>query len=113
MPELPEVETNIRALRPHLLSRSVLMVETYTGRLRYPLNSKDFMPIHEKKIYGLRRRAKYIIVDMEGSHSMLIHLGMTGSFRICSKETLRKKHEHIVFHLDKLLGNCKISINIF
>lgn len=100
MPELPEVETNVKALRPHLIGRKIQKVEIFTEKLRRVLNIEDLNLLLEKTILGIRRRAKYIIIDFDGPFSLLIHLGMTGSFRMTDTNGERQKHEHISFHLD-------------
>ncbi len=100
MPELPEVETNVRALRPHLIDREIINTSVFTTKLRHPIAEENFFILYGQRIKTVRRRAKYIIVDMTGSHSLLIHLGMTGAFRVCPMETERKKHEHVIFNLD-------------
>ena len=100
MPELPEVETNVKALKPHLIGRKVIKSSVFTDKLRSPLSVSDFTPIAGKKIIGIRRRAKYILIDLSGQSSLMIHLGMTGAFRICPVEDNRKKHEHVIFTLN-------------
>ena len=100
MPELPEVETNVRALRPHLIDREIINTSVFTTKLRHHIAKENFFVLNGQRIKTVRRRAKYIIVDMTGSHSLLIHLGMTGAFRVCPMETERKKHEHVIFNLD-------------
>lgn len=100
MPELPEVETNVKALRPHLVGRKIKKVEIFATKLRQALNIEDLNLLVGKAVIGIRRRAKYIIIDFDGPFSLLVHLGMTGSFRVTDNDGGRQKHEHISFHLD-------------
>ena len=100
MPELPEVETNIRALRPHLTGRRIDRVDVHTDKLRHPVSPGSFDAIEGRSILGFRRWAKYIIVDLDGPVSLSVHLGMTGAFRICPADVRRAKHEHIIIYLD-------------
>ena len=100
MPELPEVETVTNALRPHLTGRTILGVKTYTAKLRYPLNLEGRPEILNQRITKVWRRGRYCLVDLESNHTILVHLGMTGSCRIVAPDEPRLKHEHVVFSLD-------------
>ena len=101
MPELPEVETVKNALAPHIEGRVVKSVAFFAPKLRQELDSKLFNKLFSgKKILNLKRRSKYLIIQMEASKWILSHLGMTGSWRICPKDEQRKKHEHISIALD-------------
>jgi formamidopyrimidine-DNA glycosylase len=82
MPELPEVETVMRGLKPALEGRVIAQVETRRQGLRFPF-PKDFAArLEGRRIAQLSRRAKYIIAAIEGGCNLLIHLGMTGRFTI-------------------------------
>ncbi|MFT5127919.1 MAG: formamidopyrimidine-DNA glycosylase [Rhodothermales bacterium] len=100
MPELPEVETVTNALRPHLLGQRILRVETHTPRLRHPLTIADSAEILDSPICGVRRRAKFVIVEAASGHGILVHLGMTGSCRIEAPDAPRRKHDHVDFFLE-------------
>ena len=84
MPELPEVETVVRALRPHLLGRRLVGVEILADKLRQPLApfKRKSKEATGREIIGVSRRAKYIVVEFAGLRVMLLHLGMTGSLKI-------------------------------
>ncbi|MBI4582569.1 MAG: bifunctional DNA-formamidopyrimidine glycosylase/DNA-(apurinic or apyrimidinic site) lyase [Planctomycetes bacterium] len=101
MPELPEVETVRRGLLPHLVGRRIEAIEARVGRLRGPL---DAAALREKaagrRIEGLRRRAKYLIADLEGEAKLIIHLGMTGRLLLKPREEPPARHDHVVFHLE-------------
>jgi formamidopyrimidine-DNA glycosylase len=100
MPELPEVETITRALQPHLLKHKISRLDTHIEGLRYSLAPLGNPVLLNKKIISVRRRARYIIIEMEKRHAFIIHLGMSGSLRVVPVKTKRLKHEHVVWHLD-------------
>jgi len=104
MPELPEVETITNCLRPHLLGRRIVRAGVHVPRLRHPLRARDFAPMLNRKIIAVRRRAKYIIVEGAGAVALVLHLGMTGSFRFVPCPALREKHDHLDWALDN--GQC-------
>ena len=108
MPELPEVETVRRGLAPAMEGERFDKVEVRRGDLRWPL-PKDFaQKLHGKLVEGLGRRAKYLLADLSSGDVLLMHLGMSGSFRVGKNSTPgtyyheRSKstaHDHIVFHM--------------
>src|ERR1039458_1214561 len=82
MPELPEVETVRRGLAPAMEGARLLKVEVRDRRLRWPL-AKDFEKrLTGKTVQGLGRRAKYLLADLSSGDVLLMHLGMSGSFRV-------------------------------
>jgi len=97
MPELPEVETTCRGIRPHVEGNSIISVDVSNSRLRWPV-SEEIHQIDKVKITSVRRRAKYIIIDLTDGH-LLIHLGMSGSLSISNSDVELKKHDHLIFHL--------------
>ena len=115
MPELPEVETVMRGLKPALEGRLITHVETRRAGLRFPF-PKDFAArLEGRRISQLSRRAKYIVGAIEGGGNLLIHLGMTGRFTIVpasgGQRNLgefyfetggegRGTHDHVVFTLE-------------
>jgi formamidopyrimidine-DNA glycosylase len=101
MPELPEVETVCRSLAKHLTGRSISRVTVRNPRLRTPLCEDQLNTVCAgRKIVNLRRRAKYIIAELDSENALLLHLGMTGKFRLVEQNTSIKKHEHVLFELD-------------
>jgi formamidopyrimidine-DNA glycosylase len=108
MPELPEVETVRRGLAPVMEDQRFAKVEVRRGDLRWPL-PKDFaQKLHGKTVEGLGRRAKYLLADLSSGDVLLMHLGMSGSFRV-GKDTAPGKyyherskstaHDHVIFHM--------------
>lgn len=82
MPELPEVETVVRGLKPHLEGQMISRVETRREGLRFPFPGDFKKRLEGRRIARLSRRAKYIIAEIEGGGHLLIHLGMTGRFTV-------------------------------
>ncbi|MET0874239.1 MAG: bifunctional DNA-formamidopyrimidine glycosylase/DNA-(apurinic or apyrimidinic site) lyase [Pseudolabrys sp.] len=108
MPELPEVETVRRGLAPAMEGNRFDKVEVRRGDLRWPLPRGFAQKLHGKLVEGLGRRAKYLLADLSSGDVLLMHLGMSGSFRIGKNSTPgtyyheRSKstaHDHIVFHM--------------
>ena len=82
MPELPEVETVRRGLEPVMQGARFEAVEARRGDLRWPL-PKDFARrLEGQTVTGLGRRAKYLLADLSSGEVLLMHLGMSGSFRV-------------------------------
>lgn len=100
MPELPEVETVTRALQQAVAGRRLTRIEAHVEKLRYPIDLDELNERYPNRIVSIRRRAKYIIVELEHRQGLLIHLGMTGSFRLESIKSERQKHDHVEFYLD-------------
>ncbi len=111
MPELPEVETVRRGLEPAMEGARFRKVEARRADLRFPF-PKDFVKrLEGKTVKGLGRRAKYLLVDLSSDEVLLMHLGMSGSFRVLrEKEDVVQgdfhhprgapgKHDHVVFHM--------------
>lgn len=99
MPELPEVEIVAKALDAVVRGRVVNRVE-FVSRMRFPFDAEQASRLlRGRRIAGVRRRAKYIIMDFDKSASLLAHLGMTGYFHVESAGSERHKHERVVFHL--------------
>jgi len=98
MPELPEVETTRRGIEPHLVGRTIEDVIVRERRLRHPV-SPDLESIAGSQARRVRRRGKYLIVDLAEAGSLLIHLGMSGSLRISEQDEAFKKHDHVALNL--------------
>ena len=108
MPELPEVETVRRGLAPAMEGARGDKVEVRHRGLRWPI-AKDFEKrIEGKTVDGLGRRAKYLTADLSSGDVLLMHLGMSGSFRIGNdakpgvyyhEKAKSTAHDHVVFHM--------------
>jgi formamidopyrimidine-DNA glycosylase len=109
MPELPEVETVRRGLVPVLEGAVVENVEQRRPDLRFPFSERFAARLKGRRIVALRRRAKYLLAELDDGTVLLMHLGMSGSFRVENSETPARRsyrrdakdiaHDHVVFHL--------------
>jgi len=99
MPELPEVETTRRGLLPHLVGRRVRGVRVRNPNLRWPVPGSLARRLRGEEIRGIRRRAKYLLVDLDSGH-LLVHLGMSGRLTLVPNGTPPRKHDHVDIELD-------------
>ena len=99
MPELPEVETTRRGVEPHVMGKKIREVIVRHRGLRLPV-SETLDQIAGDKVTAVRRRSKYLIVDLAKKGSLLIHLGMSGSLRLRPPGEDFKKHDHVAITLD-------------
>ncbi len=120
MPELPEVETVRRGLAAAMEGARFDKVEAHRRDLRWPL-PRDFVArLEGKSVTGLGRRAKYLLADLSSGDVLLMHLGMSGSFRVARdghagipgafhrERSQARAHDHVVFHMS---SGARISFN--
>ncbi len=101
MPELPEVETVRRTLLPHVVGRIIESVEVRQRRLRNLVDTRRLRTlVAGRRVLDVRRRAKYLLFDLEGGSILMVHLGMTGRLGIVPGDRALKKHDHICWQLD-------------
>jgi len=111
MPELPEVETVRRGLAPVMEGARFAKVVAHRRDLRWPL-PKDFAArLEGRTVVGLGRRAKYLLADLSSGDVLVMHLGMSGSFRVFRdgdertpgkyhhERSQHLAHDHVVFHM--------------
>jgi len=114
MPELPEVETVRRGLQPAMEGWKIVKAEARRKDLRFPFQ-KDFVArLEGQTVTGLGRRAKYLLADLASGDVLLMHLGMSGSFRVVEDQDAQdakapgnfhhprhddRAHDHVVFHM--------------
>ncbi|MGB0473083.1 MAG: bifunctional DNA-formamidopyrimidine glycosylase/DNA-(apurinic or apyrimidinic site) lyase [Porticoccaceae bacterium] len=94
MPELPEVETTLRGIAPHLAGQKITDLTVRQPRLRWPVTDNIHNIVRGQQVRQITRRAKYIILQLDKG-SILIHLGMSGSLRIVDPAESWRKHDHI------------------
>jgi len=96
MPELPEVETIIRGLKP-LINCTIVNIKIHTPKLRFII-PKNLSKIHKGiRIQDIKRRGKYIFFNLEDNYTIVIHLGMSGRLRLLNCNALSKqKHDHVI-----------------
>jgi len=94
MPELPEVETTLRGISPHIKNQTVSQVTIRQAKLRWPIPENLPEQLHQQTLISLTRRAKYLLFHFEAG-TLLIHLGMSGSLRVIKESIPAEKHDHI------------------
>ena len=106
MPELPEVETVCRGLGPHLVGRAFTRVEQRRPDLRIPLPAGFAGRLKGRRVTAVRRRAKYILVELDDGVVLVAHLGMSGRMTVHGRgaRPASDPHDHVVFHTDA--GDC-------
>jgi formamidopyrimidine-DNA glycosylase len=82
VPELPEVETVRRGLQPAMEGMTIVRAETRRKDLRFPFQADFVARLEGQAVTGLGRRAKYLLADLASGDVLLMHLGMSGSFRV-------------------------------
>ena len=98
MPELPEVEYERRRLQRTMAGARIRGVILRRANLRYEFPS-DFVPrLEGQTVRGVARRAKYLVVELGSGDVLLMHLGMSGSFRV-AKNVSYDTHDHVVFEM--------------
>ena len=95
MPELPEVETTRRGIRPLLTGRRVAAVVVRQRLLRWPVPEALDDALPGRTIRNVRRRAKYLLLDTEPTATVLLHLGMSGRLRVIPSATPAANHDHL------------------
>ncbi|WP_173934657.1 bifunctional DNA-formamidopyrimidine glycosylase/DNA-(apurinic or apyrimidinic site) lyase [Chelativorans sp. Marseille-P2723] len=116
MPELPEVETVRRGLAPVMEGALIEKVEQRRPDLRFPFPASFSERLAGRRLIGLARRAKYLLMHLDRGFVLICHLGMSGSFRIERDGDLERpaelhharmkdgRHDHVVFHLRRAEG---------
>lgn len=94
MPELPEVETTATALRPYLEGKTLTAITTSGQRLRQPI--PNLANLKGCTIKTIRRRAKYMLLELSNKQTLVIHLGMSGRMKAeTTPLTTLQKHQHL------------------
>ncbi len=101
MPELPEVETIVADLRPHLVGRTIMSCELlFPSIVRHPAPEEFIDSIAGLRIESVGRRGKFILIGLGGELLLVVHLGMTGQLRLVDADSPVEKHTHAIFTLD-------------
>jgi len=101
MPELPEVETVVRDLRPLLVGRELRAIRRSKQALRVKWQKGWEKAIAGKRVAGIQRRGKWIRVDLDDGSLLIVHLGMTGQLTVVAASEVVPSHTHLVFELDQ------------
>lgn len=122
MPELPEVETVRRGLEPAMTGRVIVRADVRRPDLRWPFPPRMAERLTGQRVERLRRRSKYILADLSGGETLLIHLGMSGRMMVSGVPQARgdmlgdfhhlhpapEKHDHVVLDME---GGARITFN--
>src|SRR5712671_8065052 len=100
MPELPEVETVRRGLALRMTGRQIVRAELRRPDLRWPFPPMLAERLHGARIGALARRGKYILIELDETGLLLLHLGMSGRITAGLTNTPPEKHDHVVLTLD-------------
>ena len=116
MPELPEVETVRAGLLPAMEGQVIARAEVNRADLRWPFPPNMAARLTGARILALRRRSKYILVDLDSGETLLIHLGMSGRMLVSGvmigdyvhAHPAPQKHDHVVLHM---AGGAQVTFN--
>ena len=109
MPELPEVETVRRGLAPVLVGRRIERMEIRRRDLRLPIPDGVEDRLTGRRIDALERRAKFLLVNLSGGESLIVHLGMSGRFRIFEgTPPPPERHDHVIIAIE---GGASVVFN--
>lgn len=105
MPELPEVETVRRGLLPKLVGRRLVRVLQRRRDLRVPLPQRFVQRVEGRAVLGIDRRAKYLLIRLDDSQTLIAHLGMSGRMTLHDAASAAQhpfdRHDHVVFETDE------------
>ncbi len=111
MPELPEVETVRRGLEPAMVGARLTRVERRRPDLRFPFPERFEERLTGRAVTALSRRAKYLVAELDSGEALIMHLGMSGRFRVerdgeaaqlgefHHEHGGESVHDHVVFRL--------------
>lgn len=116
MPELPEVETVRRGLLPAMEGQKVTRLEVNRPDLRWPFPPDMAARVTGARVNHLRRRSKYLLIDLDTEETLLVHLGMSGRMVVSGdplgqfvhEHPAQEKHDHVVFHME---NGARITFN--
>ena len=116
MPELPEVETVRRGLEPVLAGRVIASAEVRRPDLRWPFPERLAERLTGRRVTALHRRSKYLLGDLDGGETLIVHLGMSGRLLVSGAQVgafhhahaAPAKHDHVVLDIE---GGARITFN--
>ena len=116
MPELPEVETVRRGLEPVLAGRVITHADIRRPDLRWPFPAGLADRLTGARVDALRRRSKYLLADLDGGDTLIVHLGMSGRLLVSGTQVgafhhphpVPAKHDHVVLDIE---GGGRVTLN--
>jgi formamidopyrimidine-DNA glycosylase len=100
VPELPEIETVRRTIAPHVIGRRIVALDIRERRLRRPIAADFAARLTGRTIVDVRRRAKYLLLDVGDGLRWVVHLGMSGRFCV-GRPPEDLSHVHVIAILDR------------
>ena len=101
MPELPEVQTIINGLLPHIIGRSITDVGILWEKSIKRPSTRDFRDLLiEAKVEGITRRGKYLVFLLSNGYKLIIHLRMSGTLLLRRPDAAPDRYARVIFHLD-------------
>ena len=98
MPELPEAENIGRALKRTICGETITGVEVFTPAMRTSLLPLKDAGLPGRRIVDVRRRARYLVAELDDGRGLLMHFGMSGVVRVEPSSVPKRKHEHVFIH---------------
>src|SRR5262245_1250591 len=99
MPELPEVEAVRRELQPIMEGARFEEVVLRRANLRTAFSTDFAQRLEGHTVQSLQRRGKYLLAELSSREILMMHLGMSGSFRVDEADGARERHDHVVFRM--------------
>ena len=99
VPELPEVEYNRRRLQRAMAGKRITRAIVRQPKLRFPLASNFAHRLQGQTVHAVQRRAKYLLLELASGDRLLMHLGMSGWFRVARSRSEPEPHDHVVFEM--------------
>lgn len=93
MPELPEVETTLQGIKPHVEGKTILALSVRESRLRWPIPLDLPEKLQGQNVRSIGRRGKYLLFGLDHGY-LILHLGMSGSLRVIETPETPRKHDH-------------------
>ena len=116
MPELAEVETTRRDLKKKILNQRIKKVDVYLDKIVFNKKQEFIKKVENKTILDIKRRGKWLLFELEDIY-IIIHFRMEGRFYLKDINSLREKHDYVIFYLEdynlhyndpRLFGNMQI-----
>jgi formamidopyrimidine-DNA glycosylase len=101
VPELPEVETVVREVRPLVVGRTFARITVSSQALRRAWSPQWGHDLLGQRVVAVSRRGKWIFIELAKSRVLVIHLGMTGQLTVVAETAPRQTHTHVVFKLGR------------
>ena len=100
MPELPEVEVLRRTIESTVIGDGIESIDVRERRLREPIDTRTLRRLLVgRRVVEIGRRAKYLLIHIEGGSTLVVHLGMSGRLTVAPGDAPREPHEHVVLRL--------------